>query len=270
MTVPEIPPSIPGPAAPQEPAPRRWFRAATTWFRVAAPDREDDHASGTLAGKGPGRRGNRAGRAALLATADELWARVRAAEKDAQAALDQYEAFGVLDPTSEGSAEYEEAHRSAGRAWVRAEQARHELDAFLNPARYAKKGYRAEALQKFRVRAAAAEPGKRPHRMNIKPGGAGAGPRLAPEADTLAAPKAAPGHARPLTQAELTDNLTRDTDKFFEETPTATWNSTLQPTANRSPDNPGRTLAGTARGHRSGPETNQLHTGRERIVPWPR
>jgi hypothetical protein len=93
-----------------------------------------------------------------MSTADELWARVQLAEKDAQAALDQYEAFGVVDPSSEGSQEYEEAYRDAGRAWVRAEEARHELDAFLNPARYAEKGYEAEALDEFRIRAESHQP----------------------------------------------------------------------------------------------------------------
>ena len=85
-----------------------------------------------------------------MATADELWRRVRAAEAEEQAALDRYEAFGVLDPSSEWSEEYEAAKRDAGSAWVRVEQARHELDAFLNPKRYARRGYRAEALDRFR------------------------------------------------------------------------------------------------------------------------
>jgi len=216
LTTPEIRPSIPGPTASQEPAPRRWFRAATDWFRAATPGREDDHAPRMLAGQGPGRRGNRAARAAMLAIADQLWARVQAAEKDAQAAHDHYEAFGVLDPTTEGSEEYEQARRSADRAWVCAEQARHELDAFLHPARYAKKGYRAEALDKFRLRVEAAEPANRSGLTNIRRGEA-AGPRPAPEADTPATPKAAPSHARPLTHAELYDTLASETDKSFEE-----------------------------------------------------
>ncbi len=86
-----------------------------------------------------------------MPTTDELWARVQAAEKEAQAALDKYEAFGVLDPSSEWSPEYEEAHRASHDAWVHAERARHDLDAFLNPERYAEKGYEAEALDKFRA-----------------------------------------------------------------------------------------------------------------------
>jgi hypothetical protein len=90
-----------------------------------------------------------------MPTAGELWARVQAAEKEAQAAQDKYEAFGVLDPSSEGSPEYEQAYRDVGRAWVNAEAARHELDAFLNPERYAEKGYRAEALDKLRTQAEA-------------------------------------------------------------------------------------------------------------------
>lgn len=94
-------------------------------------------------------------------TAGELWTRVQAAEKQAQAALDEYEAFGVLDPSAEWSPEYEEARENAGRAWVNAEMARHEVDAFLNPKRYAKKGYRAEALDKLRAQAEA-EPSKAP------------------------------------------------------------------------------------------------------------
>ena len=77
-------------------------------------------------------------------TADELRARVRAAEQEEQAAKQRCEAFGVLDPTSQGSVEYEEARDDAGRAWVKAEMARHELDAFLNPERYAERGYQGE------------------------------------------------------------------------------------------------------------------------------
>jgi hypothetical protein len=88
---------------------------------------------------------------AHLRTAGELWARVQAAEKEEQAARERYEAFGVLDPTSEGSLEYEEADDASRAAWVRAEEARHDLDAFLNPKRYARKGYRAEALDEFRA-----------------------------------------------------------------------------------------------------------------------
>jgi hypothetical protein len=87
-----------------------------------------------------------------MQSAEELWARVQAAEKEAQAALDRYEAFGVLDPSSEWSPEYEEAHAACHAAWVHAEMARHDLDSFLNPKRYAKRGYRAEALDGFRSR----------------------------------------------------------------------------------------------------------------------
>jgi hypothetical protein len=104
------------------------------------------------AGK-PREPGAAPGSEAARPTAAELWGRVQSAEKAARAALDEYEGFGVLDPTSEGSPEYEEAHRAVGWAWVRAEEARHELDAFLNPKRYAKKGYRAEALDEFRAQA---------------------------------------------------------------------------------------------------------------------
>ena len=87
-----------------------------------------------------------------MPTADELWARVQAAEKEERAALDTYQAFGVLDPSSEWSPEYEEADRASRAAWVHAEEARHDLDAFLNPERYAEKGYEAEALDTFRAR----------------------------------------------------------------------------------------------------------------------
>ena len=87
-----------------------------------------------------------------MPTADELWARVQAAESEEQAALDKYKAFGVLDPSSQWSPEYEEADRASRTAWVHAEEARHDLDAFLNPERYAEKGYEAEALDKFRAR----------------------------------------------------------------------------------------------------------------------
>jgi hypothetical protein len=88
----------------------------------------------------------------VMPSADELWARVQAAEKEAQAALDRYEAFGVLDPSSEGSPEYEEAHAACRAAWVHAEGARHDLDGFLNPGRYAESGYRSEGLDGFRSR----------------------------------------------------------------------------------------------------------------------
>jgi hypothetical protein len=93
-----------------------------------------------------------------MATADELWGRVQAAEAEEQAALDRYEAFRGLNPTSEWSEEYEAARGDAGRAWARAEEARHELDRLVNPRRYAKKGYRAEALDRFRRQAEADDP----------------------------------------------------------------------------------------------------------------
>ena len=95
-------------------------------------------------------------------TAGELWARVQAAEKEEEAARERYEAFEVLDPSSEWCPpEYEQADLDYRRAWVRAEEARHGLDAFLNPKRYAEKGYRAEALDKLRAQAEA-EPPKAP------------------------------------------------------------------------------------------------------------
>jgi hypothetical protein len=58
-----------------------------------------------------------------VATAGELWGRVRRPRQRPGLHLDRYEAFGVLDPSSEGSEEYEAAWRDAGRAWVRAEEA---------------------------------------------------------------------------------------------------------------------------------------------------
>lgn len=70
-----------------------------------------------------------------MPTAGELWARVQAAENEEEAAHEKYEAFGVLDPSSEGSLEYEEADLASRAAWLRAEVARHDLDAFLNPER---------------------------------------------------------------------------------------------------------------------------------------
>lgn len=91
-----------------------------------------------------------------MPTADELGDRVQAAEtaeQEARAALDEYERFGNLDLSSEEYRAYEEVRRAASRAWIRAEEARHTLDAFLNPKRYARKGYRDEALDKFRARA---------------------------------------------------------------------------------------------------------------------
>ena len=50
---------------------------------------------------------------------------------------------------------------SVSRTWLDAEGARHELDAFLHPKWYAKKGHRAEALYRFRRRAKASEPEQR-------------------------------------------------------------------------------------------------------------
>jgi hypothetical protein len=103
-------------------------------------------------------RGLNQGTEAASPTSGELWARVQAAEKEYEAAVARCEAFGVLDPSMESSPEYEEAYRSVSRAWVNADVARHELDAFFHPKRYAKKGYRDEALGEFRARAEADEP----------------------------------------------------------------------------------------------------------------
>jgi hypothetical protein len=90
-----------------------------------------------------------------------LWARVQSAEREHRGAVARCEAFGVVDPST-GPPEYDEAYRSVGRAWVDAEVARHELDAFLHPKRYYKKGHREEALDKFRAQAEADEPEDRP------------------------------------------------------------------------------------------------------------
>lgn len=90
-----------------------------------------------------------------------LWDRVQSAEREHRAAVARCEAFGVLDPSA-GSPEYDEAYLSVGRAWVDAEAARHELDAFLHPRRYARKGHRDEALGEFRARAGAGEHEDRP------------------------------------------------------------------------------------------------------------
>jgi hypothetical protein len=79
-----------------------------------------------------------------MPTADELRAEVQAAEKEHQAATGELGAFGVLDPSSEWTPEYGDAYDAEGAAWVKAEGARHELDAFLHPQRYAEKGYEAE------------------------------------------------------------------------------------------------------------------------------
>jgi hypothetical protein len=94
-----------------------------------------------------------------MPTAGELWAEVQAAEKEHQAVIDELDAFGVLDPSSEWTPEYGDAYDAEHAAWVKAEGARHELDAFPNPRRYAGKGYQAEALDQFRAQAATeAEP----------------------------------------------------------------------------------------------------------------
>jgi hypothetical protein len=82
--------------------------------------------------------------------ANEHWNRVVAAEAEERAASAAVEAFGVTDPSSQWTPEYNAAQSAASAAWVRAEGARHELDAFLNPERYATEGYRAEALDGFR------------------------------------------------------------------------------------------------------------------------
>ena len=86
-----------------------------------------------------------------MPTADELWARVQAAEKtEARTALQRQE---IGDPAPDWSPEYEAADQAARTAWLGAEGARHDLDAFLNPERYAEKGYAPEALDGFRAQA---------------------------------------------------------------------------------------------------------------------
>ena len=97
-----------------------------------------------------------------MPTADELRAEVQAAEKEHQAAIDELDAFGVLGPSSERAPEYGDAYDAEGAAWVKAEGARRELDAFLNPARYAEKGYQAEALDGFRAQAGAEAEAREP------------------------------------------------------------------------------------------------------------
>jgi hypothetical protein len=93
-----------------------------------------------------------------MTTAGELWARVQAAEETERAARARLREFGSFHPDS-WSPEAEAAHDAEQTAWVDAEGARHDLDAFLNPQRYAEKGYEAEALDGFRGQAAAeAEP----------------------------------------------------------------------------------------------------------------
>jgi hypothetical protein len=89
--------------------------------------------------------------------ANEHWDRVVAAETEEQSASAALEALGVTDPSSQWTPEYDAAVKAAGEAWVHAEEARHDLDAFLNPERYAREGYRAEALYEFRNAAAAAD-----------------------------------------------------------------------------------------------------------------
>src|SRR5580704_8425819 len=91
-------------------------------------------------------------------SANEHWDRVVAAEAEEQAATAAVEAFGVTDPSSQWTPEYNAAQSAASAAWVRVESARHDLDAFLNPERYATEGYRAEALDEYRALAAASAP----------------------------------------------------------------------------------------------------------------
>lgn len=83
---------------------------------------------------------------------DDYWDRLQAAEKEEQAASAAMEAFGVTDPTSQWTPGYEAATTAAGEAWVHVEEARHELDAFLNPERYAREGYSSEALHEAAAR----------------------------------------------------------------------------------------------------------------------
>lgn len=81
-----------------------------------------------------------------------LWTRVQAAEAEHQAAIAREAAFGVTDPSAAWvPPEYFQACDAAREAWVNAEQARHELDACLHPRRYARRGHRAEALDRFRA-----------------------------------------------------------------------------------------------------------------------
>ena len=85
-----------------------------------------------------------------MSTPGELWTQVLLAEGEHDAALAWVEGFGVTDPASEGSLEYEIARDQADATWVRAEEARHALDAALHPRRYARRGHRPEALNRFR------------------------------------------------------------------------------------------------------------------------
>ncbi len=87
-----------------------------------------------------------------MTTADELWGRVQAAEAAERTARAAVREFGSFHPDS-WSPEAEAARDAEHEAWLDGEEARHELDAFLNPERYAAKGYRAEALDEFRARA---------------------------------------------------------------------------------------------------------------------
>jgi len=88
-------------------------------------------------------------------TVQEHWARVQTAEEAEKAAAQKCNTFGMADPTVQWRPEYEEACREYDTAWGQAEQARHEMDEFLHPKRYAEKGHRAGSLDRYRVWAAA-------------------------------------------------------------------------------------------------------------------
>jgi hypothetical protein len=89
-------------------------------------------------------------------TAMALWARAESAEREYEAAAARFEPFEYVDPGNP-SLEYEEAENGKRAAWLHAEGARHDLEAFVNPRRCYTKGYDGKTYRKFSRRAKAAE-----------------------------------------------------------------------------------------------------------------
>lgn len=121
--------------------------SASAWLR-------GDRPSADFADDPAGFQGQQAGDDARLlsqrigadAATRQLWAEVRAAEKEYQAAQARLEPLQFLDPSA-----YPEAEQATTPEVKHgfAEAVRHELDAFPHPKRYFKWGRKPEALDRF-------------------------------------------------------------------------------------------------------------------------
>jgi hypothetical protein len=78
-----------------------------------------------------------------------LLGRLRAAEKAEAQAAQRAREIGDLGPGQ--TPEYAAADEARRAAWLNAEDARHRLDQRLHPRRYAARGFRDEALDKYRA-----------------------------------------------------------------------------------------------------------------------